>query len=413
RSAYSAWRRRRPPWSFAAPGASSRRPTASRIGCPQQSGSSASVNPSRSSSVQLPQTSAGGGMHSGAAAQSGSAQSTRPSQSLSAPSLHVSAVGVHGVQPERGAWTQTPPEQLSSVQRSPSSQSAVPVHRWQLGTAACVQLPSPPHASVVHGSPSSHWPGPEHGTQPGRDECAQRPNALQLSSVHPSPSSHCATPVQGTQSGRSVCVQVPVACVQPSIVQPLPSSHVGGVPAWQPARPPHVSTPVQASWSSQSALPPSSIRPSQLLSSPSQISGVPVASTWRDAGPLVADVAFSAVAVAVLEASGSLHAAVAVPAMRTVTIAPAGSSGTRIVGGAVPTTVHVTDASLEVTSTVTPDRKAGAAAAAIATPRAAVAPVLCTPIVNATGVGLFADTVVGATPSSTVSVVAGTKGQFR
>src|SRR5439155_941918 len=129
-------------------------------------------------------------------------------------------------------------------------------------------------------SASSHWAALVHGTQPGMGVLAQLP-ALHASVVHALPSLQSAAVVQGGQPGSGVCVQPSVGS-QASVVHGLPSSQLGGVPGWQPVAPPHVSAPLQKTPSSQSASPPSSTWPSQLLSIPSHPSGVPA--TWRTAG---------------------------------------------------------------------------------------------------------------------------------
>src|SRR5690242_4065955 len=112
--------------------------------------------------------------------------------------------------------------------------------------------------------------------QPGITVLPQTP-AVQASAVQALPSVQSASVAQGTQPGIGVDgSQMPP--VQDSVVQALPSAQLRGVPATQPAAPPQVSLPVQASPSSQSASPPSSTRPLQSLSTPSHSSGVRVTS---------------------------------------------------------------------------------------------------------------------------------------
>ncbi len=154
--------------------------------------------------------------------------------------------------------------------------------------------------------------------------------------VHALPSLQSAGVVQGGQPGSGVCVQPSVAS-QASVVHGLPSSQLGGVPGWQPAAPPHASTPLQKTPSSQSASPPSSTWPSQLLSIPSHTSGVPA--TGRTAEALAAT---ALVAEAVTTVVSPVQASAAVPLTRTVSVAPMGSAGTRTVGGSAVTTVGVT-----------------------------------------------------------------------
>ena len=206
-----------------------------------------------------------------------------------------------------------------------------------------------------------------HGTQPGIGVLAQLP-ALHASVVHALPSSQSAGVVQGGQPGSGVCVQPSVAS-QASVVHGLPSSQLGGVPGWQPAAPPHVSAPLQKTPSSQSASPPSSTWPSQLLSIPSHTSGVPA--TGRTAEALAAT---ALVAEAVTTVVPPVQASAAVPLTRTVSVAPMGSAGTRTLGGSAVTTVGVTLVSSAEAVTWGLETKGGTPAAVTTTPLAASHP---------------------------------------
>src|SRR5262249_46311051 len=149
---------------------------------------------------------------------------------------------------------------------------------------------------------------------------------VQLPAWQLSPCVHALPSSQVVPSTTAACWQ-PAAGSQLSVVQALPSSQFGGVPAWQPAAPAQTSAPLQALPSSQSASPGLSAMPSQSLSAPSQSSKP---SRWwieRSASPL-AVIAFVPNAEATLSNGTSAQVALAVAVRSIVSDAPAGREST-------------------------------------------------------------------------------------
>src|SRR5206468_184851 len=102
----------------------------------------------------------------------------------------------------------------------------------------------------------------------------------------------------------------------------------------------HVSAPLHGLPSSQSADPPSSTRPSQLLSTPSHTSAL-AGWIWRTALPVVA-MAFTPETVVASVKSPSPQPGVASAVTWTVRLAPPGRLGTFTWSGLVDVTVGVT-----------------------------------------------------------------------
>src|SRR5438552_8086097 len=209
--------------------------------------------------------------------QAGSSKSVSPLPSLSMQSPQISTAGAA----QLASWVcpQTPAVHRSCVQASWSSQSAVVRQGVQPGIGPLLQTPAPQN-SVVQAFWSSQSAAVGQGLQPAIAALWQTP-ASQGSVVQAFWSSQSAGAVQGLQPAMAVLWQTPAS--QDSVVQAFWSSQsAGAVQGLQPAiavlwqTPASQDSVVQAFWSLQSAAVEQSVQPAMAVpahcSLPSQTS---------------------------------------------------------------------------------------------------------------------------------------------
>src|SRR5439155_1559143 len=160
--------------------------------------------------------------------QAGSSKSVSPLPSLSMQSPQISTAGA--VQLSRGVCVQAPAVQRSCVQASWSSQSAVVRQGVQPGIGPLWQTPAPQN-SVVQAFWSSQSAAVVQGLQPARAVLWQTP-ASQESVVQAFWSSQSAAVEQSVQPARAVPAHCPLPSQTSLKVQALPSSH-GVLAGWK------------------------------------------------------------------------------------------------------------------------------------------------------------------------------------